>query len=420
MKLYNWQIYFFFENAKRFNALPAGRRTGKTKGAANSALMMLLEELTVFWVDENYNNIIEYFEQYFKPELDEMFAEELLACERDPKSPKPYKWHEGRKKLTIHGREGFMKFGSADNPKSLEGFAYDRIFVNEAGLVARAKENIFSETLFPMMIENKNAQLFAIGTPKGKWNKDGKSKNSYFKLFEKALEGSKIHQYLQLRSDVNPAVDEDAFQILVDEYDGLHTKLAQQELCGQFVEFGGDCLFTFLNYIEEEKEHPEYKLAYIDWAGDGKDYLCMPYACRYGKEWHIEDVYHSNAHQETTEAEVIAFIRKHRITHVIVETNSGGAGLFHTLNKEFRNDNWFKIDGFHESENKEDKIVGQKRNIQNIMRFRKKGTHSEMYDLFLRHILSYETMVKNQIDDAPDSIASMSRVIFEMFKYLYA
>ena len=49
---------------------------------------------------------------------------------------------------------------------------------------------------------------------------------------------------MQLASNVNPIVDEEQFKSLLDEYGGENTKLARQEVFGEFVEFGGDCLYS--------------------------------------------------------------------------------------------------------------------------------------------------------------------------------
>ena len=234
----------------------------------------------------------------------------------------------------------------------------------------------------------------------------------------RAMSGDKDYQSMQLPSNVNPKVSEEQFQTLLNKWGGRESKLARQEIFGEFVDFGGDCLFSYLNYFEEITGKAQYKMAFVDYAGNGKDHLCMPIASQYIDKWYIEDVYYSDAPSEQTEIEVIQAIRANNVNHVIVETNGGGVALYNSLVKEFRNDRSIKVDAYFESKNKEERIVEQKLNVLSFMRFREMGTHGEMYDLFLQHILAYETMVKDQIDDAPDAVCSLSRTIFDLFQYL--
>ena len=195
-------------------------------------------------------------------------------------------------------------------------------------------------------------------------------------MFTKAVNGNPEYQSLQLASNVNPIVSEEAFQSLVDKWGGRTSKLARQEVFGEFIDFGGDCLYTYLNYFDETPNTAvDYKIAFVDYAGNGKDHLCMPIATHYtGKEWYIEDVYYSNAPSEVTELEVIQWIKHHKVRHVIVEVNGGGIALFNALAKEFKHDNSVKIDAYNESRNKEERIVEQKLNVLNFIRFREIGT----------------------------------------------
>lgn len=102
------------------------------------------------WVDTVHRNNRKYRNRYFKP---------LLAGV-------PTYWDSAQQSLTFPGAS-FCDFGSAVNPKALEGLAYDYIWVNEAGLVLK-NEDLYHHTLLPMVLESKRAQMFFVGTPKGK------------------------------------------------------------------------------------------------------------------------------------------------------------------------------------------------------------------------------------------------------------
>jgi hypothetical protein len=77
----------------------------------------------------------------------------------------PHRWNAVHKVLTFPNCS-VCDFGSAAKPASLEGWAYDFIWVNEAGHVLR-NESIYYDTLLPMMLESPRSQMFLIGTPKG-------------------------------------------------------------------------------------------------------------------------------------------------------------------------------------------------------------------------------------------------------------
>ena len=412
MKMFKWQYEFYFQNAKRYNVNPAGRRTGKTDGGARGGTTMICQGLNGLWVDVVYKNIKRYFDAYFKPRLEE--------------SNIPYHWDKTDKILTVYADSelnheiGRLVFGSADRPDTLEGFAYDFIIINEAGLVIKQKPDIFKESIFPMMLENKNSKCFAIGTPKGQYTKEGNDKNDYYKMYLKAQEGHKDYQCMQLASNVNPIVDDEQFKSLLEEYGGEQTKLARQEVFGEFIEFGGDCLYPELNWydIEIKPEYVEYKIGFIDFAGSGKDYLCFCIAYLIGSNWYIVDVYHTQDDTLITLPNCILKAREHALNELVIETNGGGAIFYNEILNRMLDDDTI-VTPMRVKGNKETRIIEQKINVMSLFNFRRMKTHSEMYDKFLLHILSYETGVKNQVDDAPDAVSSLSKYVFSKFNYLY-
>lgn len=423
MKLFKWQREFFFLNAKRFNTLPAGRRTGKTRGASNSALIMAYsQDLKVLWVDVYYNNIADYYKNYFLPELEEAFPiEKNFVIEGKTKLP-IYHWDAGKKILTFKGgySKGFVKFGSSDNPKALEGASYDRIIINEMGIVIKAKPMIMKESLMPMMLESDTAQLFAVGTPKGQYTKDGEGENDYYKMHQRALQRDGDYQTMQLDCTVNPKVSLKALALMLEEYGGENTKLARQEVFGEFVEFGGDCLYPELNWydVEIKPEDVEYKIGFIDFAGSGKDYLCFCIAYLVGTQWFIVDVYHTQEDTMVTLPNCVIKAREHGLNEVIVETNGGGAVFYNEMLKNMMEDDTI-VQPMRVKGQKETRIINQKINVMKFMNFRRMKAHTEQYDKFLLHILSYETGVKNQVDDAPDAVSSLSKYVYAKFNYLY-
>lgn len=135
----------------RFVTIRSGRRTGKTENAARWMIdeIMTTEAKSGLWVDTRHANIDKYVERVFFPVLDP------IKSHTD--------WNQQKKILKLPG--GFIDFGSAERAEMLEGFEYDRVVLNEAGLILK-KESLWDNTLQPMTRGKTNKTRF-IGTPKG-------------------------------------------------------------------------------------------------------------------------------------------------------------------------------------------------------------------------------------------------------------
>ena len=128
-----------------------GRRAGGTRGAATRLIELAHEKRGSrhLWVDTVWRNIERYVARYFLPILRGAGA----------------RWNAGNQVLSF-ANGSYCDFASAERPESIEGFAYDYIWVNEAGLVLK-NEDLYWHTLLPMVLESPAAQLFFVGAPKG-------------------------------------------------------------------------------------------------------------------------------------------------------------------------------------------------------------------------------------------------------------
>ena len=106
------------------------------------------------------------------------------------------------------------------------------------------------------------------------------------------------------------------------------------------------------------------------------------------------------------------------LNEVIVETNGGGAVFYNEMLKNMMEDDTI-VQPMRVKGQKETRIINQKINVMKFINFRRMKSHTEQYDKFLLHILSYETGVKNQVDDAPDAVSSLSKYVYAKFNYLY-
>src|SRR5690554_5106545 len=164
------QVKFLFEHKKgvRFVLVPAGRRFGKTKGIANASIEWMLEGKKILWGDTISGNIDRYVDRYFKPEL--------------KKSGLEYTYSTQKKVLSLDVAKGYIDFRSADRPENWEGFGYDIILLNEAGIILK-NDYLYTNAVLPMLMDSPGSKLIAVGTPKGKETKSGKE-HRYYSLYK--------------------------------------------------------------------------------------------------------------------------------------------------------------------------------------------------------------------------------------------
>ncbi|MDH4225853.1 MAG: hypothetical protein OEW12_09425 [Deltaproteobacteria bacterium] len=140
-----------FDSPQRHVVYVKGRRAGGTRGAAHR-LMELAHRPPVtrhLWVDTAFHNIEKYVQRYFIPSL----------------GGTKYIWRKSSHVLRFEGGS-YCDFASAERPENMEGFGYDCIWVNEAGILLK-NEALYWQSLMPMVLESPKAQLFFFGAPKG-------------------------------------------------------------------------------------------------------------------------------------------------------------------------------------------------------------------------------------------------------------
>lgn len=141
-----------FASTARYKIVRKGRRFGLTKGAANNFIEEALDEKFKqgLWVDTVNSNIDRYVERYFLPHLKKL-PETIY-----------WQWKEQKKILYIH--KSYIDFRSADRPENIEGFGYDKFFINEAGIVLK-DEYLWNNAIRPMMWDFEAPGIIG-GTPK--------------------------------------------------------------------------------------------------------------------------------------------------------------------------------------------------------------------------------------------------------------
>ena len=216
------QNNFLFNNKEgaRFIIVPAGRRFGKTKGGCNATIEWMIEGKKILWGDTISTNIDRYVDRYWKPEL--------------IKSNISYDYSGQKKVMSLNGFEGYIDFRSADRPENWEGFGYDIIILNEAGIILK-NEYLFTNAVLPMLMDNPGSKLYAIGTPKGKEKKDGKE-HRFFSMYKRAVTGDPLYELFQYSSYDNPFLSKDDIKALEDEISRMNPAMVRQEIYADFVD----------------------------------------------------------------------------------------------------------------------------------------------------------------------------------------
>lgn len=223
----------FLGSDKKFTIVPKGRRFGATEGMVNDSIEKTMEGMgPILWVDTINGNIDRYIERYYMPKF--------------KKNSIPFEYNV-QKKILKFGN-GYIDFRSADNPSSIEGFAYKKILLNEAGIILK-DEYLFTNAILPMLVDYPDSQLIAAGVPKGKYLKNG-DKHPFFKLYERGMSGHKDYAVFKYSSYDNPFLSNDAIKQLEMEIAAMSDLMVQQEIYGEFVEYSGNNPFLY-NFNDE-------------------------------------------------------------------------------------------------------------------------------------------------------------------------
>ena len=221
-----------FESPARYKIVVKGRRFGLTRGAANNFIQEALEGKFQrgLWVDVVNGNIDRYIERYFIPHLQNL-PKEL------------WEWKKQAKMITINGR--YIDFRSADTPESLEGFGYDKAFLNEAGIILR-DEYLWDNAIRPMFWDFPNVKVVIGGTPKGK--------GKLWELFQRGKdpEQDKFESFKFTTFD-NPFISRSQID---EDIKSMPDRMVRQEIYADFLEDTGVVFRGFEEIMTAEPKQP--------------------------------------------------------------------------------------------------------------------------------------------------------------------
>lgn len=203
-----------FDCPARFVIVPKGRRFGMTRGAANDFIKCAITDQFKkgLWVDTVNSNIERYVERYFLPALHKL-----------PESM--WSWRKQQKILMIKG--AYIDFRSADTPETLEGFGYDKAFLNEAGIILKS-EYLWHNAIRPMLWDFKPRTIIG-GTPKGK--------GVFHELYQRGLDTNQPdYKSFHFTSFDNPYIQHD---LIMEDIKSSPERVVKQEIYAEFLDDTG-------------------------------------------------------------------------------------------------------------------------------------------------------------------------------------
>lgn len=149
--------------------------------------------------------------------------------------------------------------------------------------------------------------------------------------------------------------------------------------------------------------------SYTDTADTGSDYLATYiYGVTKDKEAYIVDVIYTREPMEVTEPLLAKKLYEHKVNLARIESNAGGRGYGRSVQRILREEygsNRTKFDMFHQSKNKEARILSNATWVMEHIYFPSNWRHrwSELYEA----LTTYQREGKNKHDDAPDALTGV-------------
>lgn len=259
----------------KYFILAKGRRLTWTRFTAIFITKKAISgKIKVLWVDTIHTNIIQYVAEFFMPLLKQLPS-------------KAWSWNVQHKILKIFNST--IVFKSIDKPENMEGFGWDWIFINEAGICLK-DPNLWEYTLLPMTLDpdyealakgkkGKNkSKVVVAGVPKGQISK---GKEHVFYTLSKKTDDPEFTIINKSTHD-NPYNTKEVIEKMMGLMDPLTYK---QEILGLFVNKVG-LLFLYCwepHHKEVIPYNPKLEI-YLSF-----DFNINPYTCGIIQEWTDKD-----------------------------------------------------------------------------------------------------------------------------------
>lgn len=222
-----------YETGVKYTIVVKGRRFGLTKGSANDFIRCALEKKFTkgLWVDTVNTNIDKYIERYFIPHLNKL-----------PRNI--WTWRKQAKMIVIG--QAYIDFRSADTPETMEGFGYDKAFLNEAGIILK-NEYLWDNAIRPMFWDYPNVKVVIGGTPKGR--------GKFFELYQRGLDvNQKNYKSFHYTSFDSPF--KHIHNAIQEDMNSMPDLVIKQEIYAEFLEDVGVVFRNFMDVMDAVPNKP--------------------------------------------------------------------------------------------------------------------------------------------------------------------
>ena len=228
-----------------------------------------------------------------------------------------------------------IDFRSADRPENLEGYGYNMITINEAGIVLKNRR-LWTESILPMTIDYK-AEVIIGGTPKGKYIKKNE-KHLFYELWQKGNYPGDWESF-NFSSYANPYVNQDDVKEIEKEIPAF---LRDQEIYGKFVEQNEAGLiknewwryYTELNKNEIIKKFQSWDTAFK--TNEENDFsVCTTWAMT-KSHFYLLDVFRERLEFPELKRKVVELADIYGINEILIEDKASGQSLIQELERETR------------------------------------------------------------------------------------
>lgn len=229
-----------FQSPSKYTIVAKGRRFGLTKGAANNFILEALNGKFKkgLWVDTVNGNIDKYIERYMIPHLNKL-----------PRNV--WNWKKQAKTLVISG--SYIDFRSADTPETMEGFGYDKAFLNEAGIILK-NEYLWDNAIRPMFWDYPDVKVVIGGTPKGK--------GKFYELYQRGLDQTQSN-YRAFHFSSFDSPFEHIHKAIREDISSMPERVIEQEIYAKFLEDTGVVFRDFLSIMDAKPNKPIVGHRYI-------------------------------------------------------------------------------------------------------------------------------------------------------------
>lgn len=151
---------------------------------------------------------------------------------------------------------------------------------------------------------------------------------------------------------------------------------------------------------------------YTDTADTGKDYLCSINYGVYQSEAYILNILYTKDGMEITEPATAKMLHEDKVNNADIESNNGGRGFARQVErhlKETHKSNKTQINAFHQSKNKQARILSNATWVMNHIYY--PVNWKDKWPEYYSAMTKYQKEGKNLHDDAPDATTGIAEKI---------